>query len=154
MEFSLFKFLRSFLLVLFIAIVEYQRGSFTLSGTITGFFLCFIIGYANIVFLFVMIVFVLSGSFATRYKFDVKQSKIYENDHQINVKKYKKTARDHIQTLSNGAIGCLYAIGYCWSTNYSGISLPIDNKHPSSIYSIGFLFTIVCCCGDTLGEID
>ena len=153
MEFSLFKFLRSVLLVLFIAIVEYQRGSFTLSGTITGFFLCFIIGYANIVFLFVMIVFVLSGSFATRYKFDVKQSKIYENDHQINVKKYKKTARDHIQTLSNGAIACFYAIGYCWSTNYSGISLPIDNKHPSSIYSIGFLFTIVCCCGDTLGEI-
>ena len=152
-EFSFFKFLRSFLLVLFIAIVEYRRGSFTLSGTITGFILCFIIGYSNIVFLFVMIVFVLSGSFATRYRFDFKQSKILENDHQINVKKYKKTARDHIQTLSNGALACLYAIGYCCSTNCSGMSLPIDNKHPSSIYSIGFLFTIACCCGDTLGEI-
>lgn len=153
MDLSVFKLLRSFLLVLFIAIVEYKRGSFTLSGAITGFILCFIIGYSNIVFLFVMITFVLSVSFATRYKFDIKQSKINENDHQINTKKYKKTVRDHIQVLCNGAIACCYAAGYCAMTNYSGLALPIDSKHPSAIYSIGFLFTTACCCGDTLGKI-
>lgn len=153
MNLSLFKLLRSFLLVLFIAVVEYRRGSFTFSGAITGFILCFIIAYSNIVFLFVMLTFVLSGSFATRYKFDVKQSKILENDHQINLKKYKKTVRDHTQVLCNGGLGCLYALGYCWKTNFSGLSLPIDSKHESMIYSIGFLFTIVCCCGDTLGNL-
>jgi uncharacterized membrane protein len=149
MDLSLFKIFRSFLLVLFIAVVEYKRGSFTYSGALTGFILCFIVAYSNIVFLFVMITFILSASFATRYKFDLKQSKINENDH--NTKKRKKTERDYIQVLCNGAIACLYAIGYCSKTNYSGLSLPFDNKHPSSIYSIGFLFTIACCCGDTLG---
>ncbi len=153
MDLSLFKIFRSFLLVLFIAIVEYRRGSFTLPGAITGFILCFITAYSNIVFLFVMVTLVLSSSFATRYKFDLKQSKINENDHEIDFKRYKKTVRDHIQVLCNGAIACLYAIGYCWKTNYSGISLPIDNKHESSIYSIGFITTIACCCGDTLGKI-
>jgi uncharacterized membrane protein len=153
MALSLFKLLRSFLLVLFIAIVEYKRGSFTLTGAITGFILCFIVGYSNIVFLFVMITFVLTVSFATRYKFDFKQSKIDENDHEIDTKKYKKTVRDYIQVLCNGAIPCCYAVGYCLNTNYSGLSLPIDNKHSSSIYSIGFLCTIACCFGDTLGKI-
>ncbi|CAF0916005.1 unnamed protein product [Rotaria sordida] len=129
-----------------------KRGSFTLSGALTGFILSIIIAYSNIVFLLVIMTFVLSGSFVTRYKFDIKQSKINENDHQIQTKKYKKTARDHIQVLCNGSIACLYAIGYCWKTNYSGLSLPIDNKHESSIYSIGFIFTIACCCGDTLAS--
>jgi len=152
MDISLFKLLRSFLLILFIAIVEYRRGSFTFSGAIIGFIICFIIAYSNIVFAFVMITFVLSGSLATRYKFDLKQSKINENDREINTKKYKKSARDYKQVLSNGAIACFYAIGYCWKTNFSGLSLPIDNKHESSIYSIGFLFTLVCCCGDTLAS--
>jgi uncharacterized membrane protein len=152
MDLSLFKLIRSFLLVLFIATVEYKRGSFTRSGVLTGFILCFIIAYSNIVFLFVMITLILSASFATRYKFDVKQSKIVEDDHQINFKKYKKTVRDYDQVLCNGAIACFYALGYCWKTNYSGLSLPIDNKHESFIYSIGFLFTIACCCADTLGN--
>ena len=152
MELSIFKILRSFLLVLFIALFEYKRGSFTRSGAIVGFILCFITAYSNIVFLFIMITFVLSASSATRYKFDLKQSKIYENDHKIDTKKYKKTARSYVQVLCNGAIACMYAIGYCWKTNFSGISLPIDNKHDSSIYSIGFIFTIACCCGDTLGK--
>jgi len=151
MDLSIFKILRSFLLVLFIAIIEYKRGSFTYSGALIGFILCFIIAYSNIVFLFVMITFILCGSFATRYKFDLKQSKIDENDHNINIKKYKKTARDYIQVLCNGIIACFYALGYCTKTNFSGISLPIDNKYDSSIYSIGFIFTIACCCGDTLG---
>jgi uncharacterized membrane protein len=153
MDLSIFKILRSFLLVLFIAIVEYKRGSFTYSGALIGFILCFIIAYSNIVFLFVIITFVLSGSFATRYKFDLKQSKIDENDHKINIKKYKKTARDYTQVLCNGIIGCFYALGYCMKTNFSGLSLPIDNKNDSSIYSIGFIFTMACCCGDTLGKI-
>lgn len=152
MDLSIFKLFRSFLLVLFIAVLEYKRGSFTRSGALAGFILCFIIAYSNIVFLFVMIAFVLSGSFATRYKFDLKQSKINENDHEINTKKYKKTARDYVQVLCNGVIACLYAIGYCWKTDFSGLSLPIDQKYDSSIYSIGFIFTIVCCCGDTLGR--
>ncbi|CAF2388311.1 unnamed protein product [Rotaria sp. Silwood2] len=152
MDISIFKLLRSLFLVLFITIMEYKRGSFTLSGALSGFILCLIIAYSNIVFLFVMITFVLSGSFVTRYKFDIKQSKIIENDNQIETKKYKKTARSHIQVLCNGVIACFYAIGYCWKTNYSGLSLPIDNKHESSIYSIGFIFTIVCCCGDTLAS--
>ncbi|UJR10251.1 hypothetical protein I4U23_014462 [Adineta vaga] len=152
MDISLFKLLRSFLLVLFIAIVEYQRGSFTRSGAITGVILCFLIAYSNIVFLFVMITFVLSGTFATRYKFDFKRSKINENDHCIDNRKYKKTARDYLQVLCNGALACFYALGYCSQTNYSGLSLPIDNKHSSTIYSIGFLFTMVCCCGDTLAS--
>jgi uncharacterized membrane protein len=94
MNLSLFKLIRSFLLVLFIAVVEYRRGSFTYSGALIGFILCFITAYSNIVFLFVMITFVLSGSFSTRYKFELKQSKINENDHQI--KKSKKTARDYM----------------------------------------------------------
>ncbi|CAF5037173.1 unnamed protein product, partial [Rotaria magnacalcarata] len=150
MDISIFKIIRSFCLVLFIAIFEYKRGSFTYSGVLIGFILCLIIAYSNIVFLFVMVAFILSTSFATRYKFDIKQSKINENDHQIERKKYKKTARSHIQVLCNGAIACLYAIGYCCKTNYSGLSLPIDNKHESSIYTIGFIFTTACCCGDTL----
>jgi uncharacterized membrane protein len=153
MDLSLFKLFRSFLLVLFIAVVEYRRGSFTRLGAITGFIVCFIVAYSNIVFLFVMTTFVLSVSFSTRYKFDFKQSKINENDHEIDFKKYKKTARDHIQLLCNGLVACLYAIGYCWNTNFSGLSLPIDNKHPSSIYSIGFLSIIACCFGDTLGKV-
>jgi uncharacterized membrane protein len=152
MDLSIFKLLRSFLLILFIAVVEYKRGSFTRSAAVVGFILCFIIAYSNIVFAFVMITMVLSASFATRYKFDIKQSKINENDHEINLKKYKKTARDYIQVLCNGAVACFYAIGYCWKTNFSGVSLPMDNKHESSIYSIGFIFTLVCCCGDTLGN--
>ena len=78
--------------------------------------------------------------------------KIHENDHQINTQKYRKTARDSIQVLCNGGIACFYALGYLYQTNFSGLSLPIDNKHSSSIYSIGFLSTIVCCCGDTLGK--
>ncbi|CAF1445975.1 unnamed protein product [Rotaria sordida] len=65
---------------------------------------------------------------------------------------YIKTARDHIQVLCNGSIACLYAIGYCWKRNYSGLSVPIDNKYASSIYSIGFIFTIACCCDDTLAS--
>lgn len=152
MDLSIFKLFRSFLLVLFIAVVEYKRGSFTLSGALLGFILCFIISYANIVFLFVMTTLVLSSSFATRYKFDLKQSKIIEDDKHINTKKYKKTVRDYIQVFCNGAIACVYAIGYCWNTNFSGLSLPIDYKYDSSIYSIGFLCTIACCCGDTLGR--
>jgi uncharacterized membrane protein len=152
MNLSIFKLLRSFLLVLFIAVIEYKRGSFTRSGALTGFILCFIIAYSNIVFLFVMITFVLSGSFATRYKFDFKQSKINEDDHQNHTKKYKKTSRDHTQVLCNGAIACFYAMGYCWKTNYSGLSLPINTNSDSLIYSIGFIFTMVCCCGDTLGK--
>ncbi|CAF0981141.1 unnamed protein product [Adineta steineri] len=153
MDLSLFKLLRSFLLVLFLTIFEYKRGSFTLSGAITGFILCFIITYSNIVFQFVMFTLVISSSFATRYKSDFKQSKINEDDRQVDYKKYKKIARDHIQVLCNGAIACIYACGYCWKTNYSGLSLPIDNKHESSIYSIGFLFTIACCCASELGTV-
>ncbi|CAF1137047.1 unnamed protein product [Adineta ricciae] len=152
MDLSLFKLLRSFILVLFIAVVEYRRGSFTLSGAITGFVLCFCIAYSNIVFLFVMITFVLSGSFATRYEFDFKQTKINENGHNVRGRKSNKAARDYSQVLCNGALACCYALCYCSQTNYSGLSLPIDNRHPSTIYSIGFLFTIVCCCGDTLAS--
>lgn len=149
---SIFRLIRSFLLVLFIAVVEFRRGSFTLSAAITGFLLCFFIAYANIVFLFVMITFVLSSSFATRYKFDWKQSKILEDERPISKTKNKKTARNSWQVLSNGGIACFYALGYCWKTNFSGQSVPISSKEDSSIYSIGFLFTIVCCCGDTLGK--
>ena len=153
MDFSLWIFVRSFVLVAFIAIFEYKRGSFTRLGALTGFVLCLIIAYSNIVFLFVMIALVLSASISTRYKFDLKQSKILENDHKIDTKLYKRTVRDHIQVLSNGAIAGLYAIGYLWQTNCSGISYPIDrNLSSSSIYSIGFLTTIACCCGDTLAS--
>lgn len=152
MVISIFKLLRSLFLVLFITIIEYKRGSFTLSGALTGFILCVIIAYSNIVFLFIMVTFVLSGSFATRYRSDIKQSKIYEDDSPVQKTKFKKTARCHIQVLCNGLIACLYSIGYCIKTDYSGISLPIDIKDESSIYSIGFIFTIVCCCGDTLGK--
>ena len=148
---SIFRLIRSFLLVLFIAVVEFRRGSFTLSGAITGFLLCFVVAYANIVFLFVMITFVLSGSFATRYKFDWKQSKILEDDHPVQRTK-KKAARDWIQVLSNGGIACLYALAYCYTTNFSGQSVPIGVTEESSIYSIGFLSTIACCCADTLGK--
>ena len=126
MDLSLFKLIRSFCLVLFITIFEYKRDSFTYYGAITGFILCLIITYSNIVFLFIMITFVLSGSITTRYKFDLKQSKIYETDHQLNKSIYKKVARDHIQVFCNGAIACCYAIGYCWKTNFSGLSLPIQ----------------------------
>ncbi|CAF4057104.1 unnamed protein product [Rotaria sordida] len=42
--------------------------------------------------------------------------------------------------------------GCCGSKNYSGLSVPIDNKYASSIYSIGFIFTIACCCDDTLAS--
>jgi uncharacterized membrane protein len=125
----------------------------TRSGAITGFFLCFFISYANIVFLFVMMTFVLTGSFATRYKLDLKQSKIHENDDTQTSTNQKKAARNYKQVLCNGAIACFYSIGYCWKTNYSGQSVPIDSEQVSSIYSIGFLFTIVCCCADTLGRI-
>ena len=153
MEISLFKAFRSFLLVLFIAVFEYQRGSFTRSGVITGFIVCFFISYSNIVFLFVMVTFVLSGSISTRYKFDMKQLKISEDD-QLELKRpRKKTARNSVQVLSNGAVACVFALGYCWKTNFSGISLPIDFKHESSIYSIGFIVSIACCCGDTLGKL-
>lgn len=149
---SIFRLIRSFLLVLFIALLEFRRGSFTLSGAITGFLLCFVIAYANIVFLFVMITFVLSGSFATRYKFDWKQSKILEDDHHPVQRTKKRAARDWIQVLSNGGIACLYALGYCYTTNFSGQSVPIGSTEDSSIYSIGFLSTIACCCADTLGK--
>lgn len=152
MNISIFKILRSLLLVLFIAFIEYKRGSFTYSGAVTGCIICFIIAYSNIVFLFVMITFVLSGSFATRFQFDVKQMKINENDNQIRRKNSKKAARDYIQVLCNGALACFYTIGYCWKTDFSGLSLSLDTKHDSFIYSIGFLFTIVCCCADTLGK--
>ena len=151
MDISVFKLLRSFLLVLFIAVIEYQRGSFTRSAAVTGFVLCFIIAYTNIVFLFVMVTFVLSGTFATRYKSDVKQKKILENDHSTT-KRYKKTARDHYQVLCNSLVGSVFALGYCWHTNFSGRSWPIDNKGDASVYSIGYLLSVACCCGDTLGK--
>ena len=152
MSLSIFRLVRSLLLVLFIAVVEYKRGSFTLSGTITGFIVCFIIAYSNIVFLLIMITFVLSCTFATRYNVDLKLSKLEENDHQIATRKRKRIARNYQQVLCNSVIACFFALGYCWKTNYSGLSLPFDNKHESSIYSIGFIFSVVCCCGDTLGK--
>lgn len=148
-ELSLFKLIRSFLLVAFIGAFEYRRGSFTISGAIVGCFICFFIAYANIVFLLVMITFVLSGSISTRYKHEIKQMKFSE-DTGKNSKKSK--ARNHIQVLCNGGIASVYACLYCWKTNFSGRVVPIDFQDESSIYSIGFLFTIVCCCADTLAS--
>lgn len=153
MDISAFRVVRSLLLVLFIAVVEYRRGSFTRSGVLTGFLLCFLIAYSNIVFLFVMITFVLSGSFATRYKSDYKQSRINENERSSRSNRSKKTARNYKQVLCNGVVGCLYALGYCWKTNYSGQSVAVSSREDSSIYTIGFLVTMACCCGDTLGKV-
>ncbi|CAF1316579.1 unnamed protein product, partial [Didymodactylos carnosus] len=131
----------------------YRRGSFTLDGVVTGFLLCLIITYSNISFMFVMLAFTLSGSYATKYKSDIKRLKISEGG-KDQTTKTKKVARNYIQVLCNGSIAFLYSLFYCYETNLSGKTLPIDfhNYYWPSIYSIGLLFSIACCCGDTLAS--
>lgn len=120
------------------AVLSYTRKIFNLSGSVSAFVVGMVIGLCgNILWLFLLLVFLLSSFAATKYRFEWKKSEGFQEG--------KKGERSWRNVFANGAIPTLIAF---FSFLYEAYD-PSGNLFPKDTATFLFVSAIAVAASDT-----
>ena len=124
-----------------LALVSYKKRIFNLSGSLSAFVVGMVIGICgNILWLFLLLVFLLTSFGATKYRFDWKKKQGFQEG--------TKGERNWRNIAANGAIPTLIAFASFVGEAVGGGDLA-SNPFPKDIASYAFVSSIAVAAADT-----
>lgn len=124
-----------------LALVSYRKRIFNLSGSLSAFVVGMVIGICgNILWLFLLLVFLLTSFGATKYRFDWKKRQGFQEG--------TKGERNWRNIAANGAIPTLIAFASFVGDALGGGD-PASNPFPKDIASYAFVSSIAVAAADT-----
>lgn len=134
-----------------LAVRSHRRRTLTPSGSVAAF----AVGYGALAnptpaFGTCLLVFFFAGTFATKYKREVK-AKLVREGRLVKENVEEQKGRDWKQVLSNSWLGTLCAIAHrARAANALPAPLAALNDWPETVFTFGAVAFWGACCGDTV----